>query len=178
MSFPCESIFSRERCPQINCPLISEPSPLSHALVCCTFKRARYFAAWYKLFVFSFVCPAQVSRSMTRRVDANWRGTQQTTLEKWLNSTLKAGPVQTSRQVTNLKEDLKDGEIIAVALENLTASSSSSKGGRVRGLNRRAILEVQKRENLIRCFDHMKKEGIKLVNIGTQVLYYCLPPVY
>ena len=103
---------------------------------------------------------------MTRRVDANWRGVQQTTLEKWVNSALKAGPVKTTRQVTSLEDDLKDGEIISVLLENLVASSSSSKGGRMRGLNRRAVLEVQKRENLLRCFDYMKKEGIKLVNIG------------
>ena len=103
---------------------------------------------------------------MTRRFDANWQAVQRNTLEKWLNSALKTGPLKSPVQVTNLEEDLRDGEVISQLLDNLVAASSSSKGTRVRGLNKQPVLEVQKRENLMRCFDFMKKEGIKLVNIG------------
>ena len=103
---------------------------------------------------------------MTRRFDANWEAVQRNTLEKWLNSALKAGPLKSPIQVTNLEKDLRDGEIMSQLLDNLAAASSSSKGTRVKGLNKRPVLEVQKRENLIRCFEFMKKEGIKLVNIG------------
>lgn len=99
---------------------------------------------------------------MTRRVDENWKSLQEETLINWVNSILK-GPLKTGQlEIKDLAEDLQDGRVLTQLLNNLTESNEN----KVRVRNRNPKLPVQIRENLTSCFEFMKKENIKLVNIG------------
>ena len=107
---------------------------------------------------------------MTKRVNPKWQEVQEETLTNWLNSYLK-GPLQDeeARQVTNLEEDLSDGAVLIELLDNL--SSTLGSGSRVKRRYDNPKMKVQMRENLASCFEFMKKEDIKLVNIGEENCY-------
>ena len=101
---------------------------------------------------------------MTRRLDEKWQKLQEETFLNWINSILK-GPLKTGDlEVHDLSKDLRDGRVLITLLNNLCEAADRKDQVKVRNKNPR--LPVQIRENLTSCFEFMKKENIKLVNIG------------
>ena len=106
---------------------------------------------------------------MTKRVDENWKQLQQTTFTRYINSSLRGPDQKTSdSQITDLQTDLQDGLILIKLLESI---ASPKKIGRY---NKRPFIKAQKLENLGACFRFFERQKIKLVNIGTVMLYSLL----
>ncbi|XP_066266983.1 filamin-A-like isoform X5 [Branchiostoma lanceolatum] len=92
-----------------------------------------------------------------RSTDSRWVEIQKNTFTNWVNESLRPR----GETVQDLGEDLRDGTRLATLLEAL----SDRKIPRV---NRNPINNLQKMDNVSRCLDLMKKEGIKTVNIGNE----------
>ncbi|CAH1244644.1 FLNA [Branchiostoma lanceolatum] len=92
-----------------------------------------------------------------RSTDSRWVEIQKNTFTNWVNESLRPR----GEAVQDLGEDLRDGTRLATLLEAL----SDRKIPRV---NRNPINNLQKMDNVSRCLDLMKKEGIKTVNIGNE----------
>ena len=91
-----------------------------------------------------------------KHLDAEWKRIQQKTFTRWCNEHLK----QKLLKIEDLTTDLSDGVKMIVLLELL----SQQKLGRY---NKKPRVHAQKMENVEKALDFiMKKERIKLVNIG------------
>ena len=100
---------------------------------------------------------------MSNIVHENWRRVQQETLVNWMNSYLKCFH---SIELSNIETDLKDGSFLSLLLNALVMKYSEGKHIKVTVRNSNPVLSEQMRENLTAIFEFMKKENIKLVNIG------------
>lgn len=91
-------------------------------------------------------------------IDAEWKRIQKKTFTRWCNEHLKkVGP---DHLLEELGKDFSDGIRLILLLEAL----SQKKVGRY---NKKPRVHAQRMENLEQALDFiMKKEGIKLVNIG------------
>eukprot|EP00475_Leptophrys_vorax_P014943 TRINITY_DN2120_c0_g1_i1.p1 TRINITY_DN2120_c0_g1~~TRINITY_DN2120_c0_g1_i1.p1 ORF type:complete len:458 (-),score=151.57 TRINITY_DN2120_c0_g1_i1:86-1459(-) len=89
----------------------------------------------------------------------DWVAIQENTFLRWCNDMLS----ERGRKIENLKTDLKDG----IALINILEVASKKSLGRY---NKHPKIEAQKAENLILCFNFLKQENVKLVNIGHEDL--------
>jgi filamin len=89
----------------------------------------------------------------------DWVAIQENTFLRWCNDMLS----DRGRKISNLKTDLKDG----IALINILEVASKKSLGKY---NKHPKIEMQKAENLILCFNFLKQENVKLVNIGHEDL--------
>lgn len=98
-----------------------------------------------------------------KHLDAEWKRIQKKTFTRWCNEHIK---VQNMR-IDDLTTDLSDGVRLIVLLEVL----SQKKLGRY---NKKPRVHAQRMENVQLALDFiMKKERIRLVNIGKSVGVVC-----
>eukprot|EP00054_Salpingoeca_dolichothecata_P031713 m.264383 g.264383 ORF g.264383 m.264383 type:complete len:407 (-) comp27777_c0_seq1:167-1387(-) len=91
--------------------------------------------------------------------DTAWIGIQANTFKNWMNTQLS----KVGSKIDNLEEDFKNGVAILQTLEQCSGKS-------VGKYNKNAKLPVQQVENLNTALDFIKREGMKLVNIGAPEL--------
>ena len=85
-----------------------------------------------------------------------WVRIQQDTFSKWINEKLR----QEGLQVKKLTKDLKDGVVMCKLMESL-------KGGRIgKIIQKKKIHDIEASSNLALALEVMKKDGVRLVNIG------------
>jgi len=85
-----------------------------------------------------------------------WQIVQQKTFTRWVNTYL----TNRMMKVDDLTKDLEDGRNLHALLEIISSKTIK--------INNNPKMRVQKLENLTACLDFLKKEGIKLVGIGSQ----------
>ncbi len=95
-----------------------------------------------------------------KHLDADWKRIQKKTFTRWCNEHLKVQKMF----IDDLAKDFSDGVRLVVLLEVL----SQKKIGRY---NKKPRVHAQKMENVEKALDFiMKKERIRLVNIGKRML--------
>ena len=101
-----------------------------------------------------------------KHLDAEWKRIQKKTFTRWCNEHIK---VQSIR-IDDLSTDLSDGVRLIVLLEVL----SQKKLGRY---NKKPRVHAQRMENVQLALDFiMKKERIRLVNIGEELFWWAALP--
>ena len=92
-------------------------------------------------------------------IDAEWKKIQKKTFTRWCNEHLK----KQNLQIEDLAEDFSDGIRLIVLLELLS-------GKKVGRYSKRPRVHAQRMENVEMALDFiMRKERIRLVNIGEQI---------
>ena len=106
---------------------------------------------------------------MNAKKDAKWKEIQQRTFTNWVNEELNG----TGYYAKDIEIDFKDGLMLMELLKALSMTRYAGKVEKYDTLRKKPSKiksHAQVMENLTLCFDFMKSNKIKLVNIGK--LYY------
>ncbi|XP_033637542.1 filamin-C-like isoform X1 [Asterias rubens] len=93
-----------------------------------------------------------------------WVEIQQKTFMNWCNEQLKP----TGKRIENFRTDLEDGLVLIALVEQLTSSTGGALYKRQGRYCKYPKMRAQKLENVTHALQMIEKEGIKLVNIGTE----------
>ncbi|XP_022095230.1 filamin-A-like [Acanthaster planci] len=99
-----------------------------------------------------------------RTESQRWVQIQEKTFMNWCNEQLKP----TGKKVENLQTDLEDGLILIALMDQMMASRGGALYKRQSRYSKNPKMRAQKLENITHALQMMEREGIKLVNIGTE----------
>lgn len=88
-------------------------------------------------------------------VDNSWVRVQEKTFTRWANTILGVRLIS----IDSISKDFIDGTNLVPLVEILMKKSLGK-------YNKKPRMKVQRIENLSKCLDYLKKDGVKLVNIG------------
>jgi len=89
--------------------------------------------------------------------DTSWVGIQQRTFTRWVNKVLH---VRGHKKLEDIVQELDDGVALIELLEILTAQTLKA--------HKKPTSHPQKLENVITSLDFIKKQGIRLTNVGAE----------